>query len=237
MSRAAHQSGFSLIEMAIVMVIIGLLLGGLLTPLTTQREISNIKATQEVLDETMLAILGYAYSSGGELPCPDTDFDDNNFDGFEDQDGAGACDQIEGVVPWATLGTSSGDSFSGNRIGYRLGTKVTDHSAISCDIGGTDISICTDATCASQLTTLAWIVIWSHGKNGWGAINAQDGTNQAPTSTDELFNVHSPIDNNQFVKRIRTDASSTAGEFDDMIEYRTGALLCAKMVEAGVITP
>ena len=235
MNGTAHQTGFSLIEMAIVMVIIGLLLGGLLTPLSTQREIANINGTQHLLDETLLALIGYAYSNTGQFPCPDIDND-----GLED--GAANCTRREGDVPWATLGTPSGDSFGGNRLGYRLDAVLTNHTTLSCTSTAT-MSICTESTCAvdTSLTSAAALVLWSHGKNGHGASNAQGNTNAAPTSADELANIHSNNDalaaNDIFVKRIRTDSSSSAGEFDDMIEYRTGILLCAKMVEAGVITP
>ena len=235
MTKISRVTGFSLIEMAIVMVIIGLLLGGLLIPLNTQREITNIKITQETLDETLLAILGYAYSNNGSFPCPDIDND-----GLED--GATNCTRREGDVPWATLGTENGDSFRGNRLGYRIDTIINNHTPLAC--GSTAaISICTENTCAvdTPLTTAAAVVLWSHGKNGSGATNAQGNTNQAPTSADELANIHTNNDalpaNDIFVKRIRTDATSTAGEFDDLIEYRTGVLLCAKLVEAGVITP
>ncbi|MBV1889664.1 MAG: type II secretion system GspH family protein [Gammaproteobacteria bacterium] len=236
MNRIVHQAGFSLIEMAIVMVIIGLLLGGLLTPLSTQREIANIKSTQELLDETLLALMGYAYSNNGQLPCPDIDND-----GLED--GAINCTRREGDVPWSTLGTTGGDSFGGNLLGYRLDATLTNHSPISCTPTSATMSICTESTCAvdTPLTSAAALVLWSHGKNGLGAGNAQGNTNLAPTSADELANIHTNNDalaaNDIFVKRIRTDSSSGAGEFDDMIEYRTDVLLCAKMVEAGIITP
>ena len=38
MNMKYAQSGFTLIEIAIVLVIVGLLIGGLLTPLATQKE-------------------------------------------------------------------------------------------------------------------------------------------------------------------------------------------------------
>jgi len=228
-------SGFSLIEMAIVLVIIGLLLGGLLTPLGTQQEIRNIKDTQQILDETLLALYGYAYSNGGRLPCPDT-----NGDGLEDT--AANCARREGDVPWSTLGTHSGDSFRGNRLGYRIDATLNHHAPIFCNTATpATMDICTDNTCATTLTGVAALVIWSHGKNGFGATNAQGGTNTAPVSVDENTNIHTANDalpaNDDFVKRTRTDDSSPAGEFDDMVEYVTDVRLCAKMVEAGVISP
>lgn len=229
------KHGFSLIEMSIVLIIIGLLLGGLLTPLGTQQEMRNIKETQQILDETLLAIYGYAYSNGGQLPCPDI-----NGDGLEDS--AGNCTRREGDIPWATLGNVGGDSFRGNRLGYRIDATLTNHATIFCDTTNpATMAICTDTTCATRLTSVAALALWSHGKNGFGATNAQGGTNTAPISADENTNIHTNNDtlpaNDRFVKRTRTDESSAAGEFDDMVEYVTDVLLCAKMVEAGVISP
>ncbi len=232
---ADNHGGFSLIEIAIVLVIIGLILGGLLAPLSTQQEISDIKETQQILDETLAALYGYAYSNGGTLPCPDTDGD-----GLEDS--AANCPGREGDVPWATLGTPSGDSFRGNRLGYRIDATLTNHATIFCDSSNpATMNICTDNTCGTTLTGAAALVIWSHGKNGFGATNAQGGTNVAPVSLDENVNIHTANDalaaNDNFVKRTRTDASSAAGEFDDMVEYVTDVRLCARMVEAGIIAP
>lgn len=61
--------GFSLVEMAIVLLILGLLIGGLLQPLSSQMEASRIKDTQTQLNNITDVLYGFA-ATNGRLPCP-----------------------------------------------------------------------------------------------------------------------------------------------------------------------
>ena len=65
-----HSPGFTLIELAIVLFIIALILGGLLTPLATKLELEERKQTSEKLEEVRSSLLGFAIVNG-HLPCPD----------------------------------------------------------------------------------------------------------------------------------------------------------------------
>ncbi len=73
-----RSNGFTLIEMAVVLLIIGLLLGGVLAPLSTQIDNDRRKETSNTLKQISDALLGYAVANV-RLPCPDT-----NGDGLED---------------------------------------------------------------------------------------------------------------------------------------------------------
>ncbi len=64
--------GFTLVEMAVVLVIIGLLLGGLLIPLSTQMENDKRKETQATLAAIREALIGYAVINGSLRPAPAT---------------------------------------------------------------------------------------------------------------------------------------------------------------------
>lgn len=57
-----NQRGFTLIEMAIVLVIITILLGGLAVPLSAQIQARRIAETNRTLEEAREAIIGYAMS-------------------------------------------------------------------------------------------------------------------------------------------------------------------------------
>ena len=244
-------SGFSLIEMSIVLVIIGLLLGGLLLPLSTQQEIHNIKKTEQIIDDTLDAIYGYIYINE-YLPCPDT-----NRDGLEDLASGAACNGLpdsppdccaaqQGDVPWQTLGSAKGDSFRGNTLAYRIDEEYQQRSGQStattlCNpaspIAQASMRVCTDGTdalscVASSITTSAGIAVWSYGKNGWGATNDQGGVNQAPTSNFETENTD---DDDDLVRAIRTNDTSSVGEFDDILRFISHETLCAKMVDAGFV--
>lgn len=71
MSMRNSQSGFTLVEMAVVLVIVGLLLGGLLIPVTAQMEMRGYSQTNARLAEIKEALIGYAIING-RLPCPAT---------------------------------------------------------------------------------------------------------------------------------------------------------------------
>jgi len=64
--------GFTLIELAIVLVIITILIGGLAMPLSAQIQARRIAETQKILEEAREAIIGYAIAHrviGQECEC------------------------------------------------------------------------------------------------------------------------------------------------------------------------
>ncbi|MBK9572503.1 MAG: prepilin-type N-terminal cleavage/methylation domain-containing protein [Rhodoferax sp.] len=61
--------GFTLIEMAIALLIMGLLLGGGLTVLSAQIEQQRFKDTERLLVEAREAVIGFALANG-RMPCP-----------------------------------------------------------------------------------------------------------------------------------------------------------------------
>ena len=103
--------GFTLTELAIVLVIMALLIGGMLVPLSTQRDIQNIKETQKQISEIRDALLGFA-AINGRLPCPTTTADPANTNyGLEDP----ACVGVEGYLPWKSIGVSEVDAWGSKR--------------------------------------------------------------------------------------------------------------------------
>lgn len=107
--------GFTLIEMAIVLVIIGLLVGSLLAPTSTQLTQQKIRETEKRLATIKEALLGFVIEKG-YLPCPDSDFD-----GDEDRVNINECyyDETDGYLPWADLGVAQFDAW-GRPFRYRV---------------------------------------------------------------------------------------------------------------------
>jgi len=98
------QTGFSLIELAIVLFLVGLLIGGFMVPLSTQLEQDKIRRARHELAEIKEALIGFAIAYG-RLPCPSTAspvFPEKA--GAEHPGGGGACDRQHGFVPVVTLG-------------------------------------------------------------------------------------------------------------------------------------
>lgn len=204
------QSGFTLIELAIVMFIIALLLGGLLLPLSGQQDVRSYGDTQKVLTEARDALLGFAMAND-RLPCPAS----SASNGLESPVGGGACtNPYDGFFPAATLGLapidSSGyllDGWGGettHRVRYALSTANSNAFSTTSGMKTTgittlapDLKICntgvgmsnpgtTTAACAANasLATDAVVVVYSLGKNaGTGGSGTEENHNPNPQST------------------------------------------------------
>lgn len=99
------QGGFSLIELAIGLVIVAVLLSSLLVPLVTQVDQRRTSETQRQLDEARTALIGFV-AANRRFPCPAV----LASNGYESPAGGGACTASVGFLPAATLGLSPIDS-------------------------------------------------------------------------------------------------------------------------------
>lgn len=125
-------TGFTLVEMAIVLVIVGLLLGGLLMPIATQVEQKRISETRASLEQIKEALIGFA-AANGRLPCPATALTGGQ-ESFAAGGSAanGLCSNFyDGFLPAAALGLTPSDGFgyavdawglAQNRIRYAVYT-------------------------------------------------------------------------------------------------------------------
>jgi prepilin-type N-terminal cleavage/methylation domain-containing protein len=94
-----RQKGFSLVEVAVVLVILSILIVAVGIPAGTQRESDGIGKTNITLRDAKDALAGFVMANG-RLPCPAT------VDGFENvvSTSTGECAAYSGFYPGATLG-------------------------------------------------------------------------------------------------------------------------------------
>jgi prepilin-type N-terminal cleavage/methylation domain-containing protein len=106
--------GFTLVELAVVVVIIGLLIGGLMVPLSAQQSIRLTGETQRQLAEIREALLGYAIING-KLPCPMPATVTDPADAAYGVAPTSCPSPVEGYLPWKTLGVSEVDAWGSKR--------------------------------------------------------------------------------------------------------------------------
>jgi prepilin-type N-terminal cleavage/methylation domain-containing protein len=130
------ESGFSLTELSIVLVIIGLLISGMISGFATFRKNSLIQQAQRDLEIIHDALVGYA-TSNGRLPCPDRI---DSGDGQQDWDNTN-CDTNFGFLPYRDLGLSGvvTDPW-GIQYAYRVEGEFADNVP-----GTSDSAACPDA--------------------------------------------------------------------------------------------
>ena len=195
MTPRGVAQGFTLAELAMVIILTGLALGGIAVPLSVQVE--SVRATQarESIDAIALSLLGYAQLHG-HLPCP---ADPTR---AETAVGAGQARPLSGIdceggfwgaLPWSTLGVPQLDPW-GRRYSYRVAREVA--NALDECVGTVNRahSICVSAPPSRShhatqdalevrerrsagrypagtdpIATRVVAVIVSHGANGFGA--------------------------------------------------------------------
>jgi prepilin-type N-terminal cleavage/methylation domain-containing protein len=251
--------GFSLIELAVGMVIIALLLGSLLVPLTTQVGQRRTIETQKALEDVKEAVLGFALANG-RLPCPALLASNTGMESFCTNGGAGACgaeilvpaaanpghgrcSSAYGFVPGVALGLASTDARGygidawGSRIRYAVSTAnafaftaTNGMRNTTLSVLAPDLHVCATSTGIAATTCGAATVLTSSAP----AVIYSLGPNFATggVSADEQANLNlDPV----FVFRVRSDPGTAGGEFDDIVTWISANVLYSRMVNAGLL--
>lgn len=238
--RMKQEAGFTLVELAVVVFLVGLLASVGLSALNAQMTSASISATkkkQEIIKDTLIAYLGI----NKRLPCPA--IDNSGQESRVTTNTPANCTGYFGILPYATLGLSKSTALDGqeNFFSYAVSSQWTLTYSIAAPIaGGTStnaagsafnvgisgaLSIKDRSPATSATTTVissnAAAFIVSHGKNGLGALTTKGTSNVSPApGADELANV--PVSATwvapaAFYQRGYTDVDvPTYGAFDDV---------------------
>ena len=166
--KLRSSGGFSLIEVAVVLIIITVLFALLAAPLSGQIEARRIEETRRLLETSKEALLGFAVANG-RLPCP-ASTTSNGVESFCTTGGVGACgaatttvqahgrcsNPFDGFVPAVTLGVSPVDA-----NGYLIDAWTNANAsriryAVSTENDGTNYSLTrVDGIKARTMATVA----------------------------------------------------------------------------------
>jgi prepilin-type N-terminal cleavage/methylation domain-containing protein len=236
--------GFSLIEAAVVLAIVGLLLSSTLFTLAAQVEGRSRSDTQRRLEDARELLLSFALVNG-RLPCPGLT------SGEEAGGGAAPCASgYGGFLPARTIGFQPTDAEGfaldawGNRIRYAVSSTqwgpaparfTRQHaSAAPWSMGQkpADLVVCSaspavatalgcdpNTSMTNQNTVVA--IVFSTGRNGG-----------PPRGANEARNLDA---NALFVSRPPDPPGAPGGEFDDLLVWIPVGLLYGRMVAAGVL--
>lgn len=218
--------GFTLIEIAIALAILGVLFALAMVPLSEQMRAQRARETQAALAEIREALIGYAVING-RLPCADT-----SGDGLEDSPCAGGA-AGEGGLPWSTLGVAPADgwgnpwryradrAFTANRppgamAAFTLDTAFLDNLVVCGVPGAATAGV---PACPSDAALVRLTVTGSSGEHPV-AIVYSPGANTRPDGLNATF-----------------DAAYQGGEpganFDDLALWVSRPVLIYRMIQAG----
>lgn len=198
----AQSGGFTLVEMAVVMVIIGLLMTSVLPSLTSARQTAQTLTAENNLKTIMNAVAAYVQANGC-LPCPSTVTAVRNgfgrVRGDTNNAACGVCANGLGVPPFVSLGlpASSAHDGWGHWISMHVDTSLTVNFGVvppmaACTAADVTSGQCTTVgasqkgLCRSGLSTAnrltvtnlagssqqAAVVLVSHGRVGAGSFIA-----------------------------------------------------------------
>ncbi len=236
--------GFTLVEMAVVLIIVTVLMGGLAVGLGSQYDARAQAQTQQTLVDIREAMLGFA-AAKGRLPCPAAA---PTTGGSELPDGGStlgttACTNVlNGYVPGTTLGLTPVDKYGyvldgwNQPIRYAVTrantgsnanafTSVSGMKTVTLSNLSPDIYVCASSSgitttgCGTAVTVASKVaaVIYSIGKKGAGS-GADEVQNR---SGNVVFVSHDPSDPNG------------SNEFDDIVTWISPYTLYSRMISAG----
>ena len=221
------EEGFSLLEISIALIIIGLIGGFGLSAMTAQFQNRSIRVTKDHQEKVMRMLAAHVIKTGS-LPLPSNPSAPRDQRGHQGgaQDYQGAS---IGIIPYITLGIPEKVAKDGwgRYFTYAMSTNLfnftpvqNSHNLLDAYLSQTDSTLIIQDQNSSRLSSsgdLVSVILVSHGKYGHGAFDAQGKQKQAL--------VHGPLqETNATLNPIYVDAPLSITKdayFDDIVTWAT----------------
>jgi prepilin-type N-terminal cleavage/methylation domain-containing protein len=244
-----NSKGFTLVEVAIVLVIVGLLLAGGVNLMSASADTARYKESQNQMSEIKEALVTY-YTQYKQLPCPDADNDPTNTAtyGIENRTG-NTCAANVGWLPHATLGIGGGRDAWGERVKYVINGAfsatatttnfcTTSTTPYSRDVSktATQIIIQDTQTTAATLGDWAAFALVATGKNGRQTNAGNNPTAFANATACSTLNVleQENCDNDSTLRFGNQMTDGTGVTFDDMVVWVGDMQLISELRKSGL---
>jgi prepilin-type N-terminal cleavage/methylation domain-containing protein len=254
-SGASRAAGFTLVEIAVVLLIVGLFVSGVLFVLFAQLEQRDRDETQRRLDAARELLIGFVLVNR-RLPCPAP----ASAVGEESPAGGGVCtNPYNGYLPGRTIGFQPLDAQGyaldawGNRLRYAVsatawGTSpyarftkshVANNPTASWNLDTTpgDLVVCsagsagiqspgTGCAAGSTVTNQGIVVLVLYSTGKSGALGPPAANSNAVENLDgDVLFVYRPPD----------PPGAPGGEFDHMLVWLPVSVLYSRMIAAGLL--
>jgi type II secretory pathway pseudopilin PulG len=225
--------GFTLIELAMSLLVMGLLISTLILPVTSQLNTRAIGETEKTMENIKEALIGYAVMNA-KLPCPAAVVSNPAVNDLGTSVNT-LCAQ-EGFVPWAELGIGKVTDAWGFPIRYRVDSaytvantdlKTTNNIKVSRDYPQPDGSTVNNSLVSQESDNTSKIIV----------VLLSYGNDHIPNGTqDQQKNGITPYENADgnavYVLNDNVNGSDAAKNFDDIVMWLPKTTLLARLAAA-----
>ena len=259
--QSNREAGFTLVELAVVIVIIGLLATMGLSALNVQQANAAVSATKKNQETIKDALIGYL-GKNKRLPCPATDeLGGSDIAARNSGTSPPNCKTNWGIVPYAELGLPRSVALDGwdnfysyavspqwtaslNTSGINVGNTTNNpaNAFNSGNIGTIQVKIRVPANQNPPTNVgTAVVALISYGINGFGAYTIKGTQHSAPPpNTDEASNSLVPsslplasLNLASLFQREFTDKDAGYGAFDDVVLWLSPNDLLTPLIKDG----